>query len=181
MKTSATLKMDEISIEDLRFDPLNVRKHDEKNLAAIKASLQRFGQQKPIVINAENIVIAGNGTLAAAQELGWTKIKVVRSSLHGDEATAYSIADNRTAELAMWDTDALQAQLAALHAADPMMLAAVGFDEKMLAKEINNDGRDVELPAIAFRVIVLCKTEEDQAALFERLREEGYECQLLMS
>lgn len=181
MKTSAALKMDEIDISDLRPDPLNVRKHDEKNLTAIKASLQRFGQQKPIVINAENIVIAGNGTLAAARDLGWTKIKVVRSSLQGDDATAYSIADNRTAELAMWDNDALQAQLTALHAVDPTMLEAVGFDEKMLAKEIGNDGREVELPDISFRVIVLCKTEEDQAALFERLRAEGHECQLLMS
>jgi ParB-like chromosome segregation protein Spo0J len=181
MKTDAALKMLEIKIEDLIADPQNVRRHDEKNIAAIKGSLARFGQQKPIVINADGVVIAGNGTLAAARDLGWQTIKAVRSALVGDEATAYSIADNRTGELAAWDQEALQAQLQALHEVDASILDAMGFTAADLAMGGEAADREVDLPELTFRVIVVCKTEQDQAALFERLRTEGYECQLLMS
>jgi DNA modification methylase len=114
----------------LTFDPANVRKHDEKNLAAIKASLNRFGQQKPIVVDASGVVRAGNGTLAAAKALGWKEIRIVRSSLAGSEATAYAIADNRTAELAEWDEDALSQTLAALQIEDENLAVVTGFDAK---------------------------------------------------
>jgi hypothetical protein len=92
-----------IAIGDISLDPSNVRKHSRRNLDAIKASLRKFGQQKPIVVDAKGIVLAGNGTLTAAQELGWTEIQIVRTELAGVEATAFAIADNRTAELAEWE------------------------------------------------------------------------------
>ena len=105
------MKIDRIKISDLSLDPANVRKHDRKNLDAIKASLRKFGQQKPIIVDAKGIVIAGNGTLTAAQELGWTEIDIVRTQLEGVEATMFAIADNRTAELAEWE-DSLHDKLA---------------------------------------------------------------------
>ncbi len=70
-------------------------------------SLSKFGQQKAIVVGEDNIVIAGNGTLEAAKRLGWDTIDVRRSGLKSDEATAYAIADNRSAELAEWDDPVL--------------------------------------------------------------------------
>ena len=103
-----------IAIADLSLDPSNVRKHSRRNLDAIKASLRKFGQQKPIVVDAKGIVLAGNGTLTAAQELGWTEIQIVRTELSGVEATAFAIADNRTAELAEWEEDKLNAVLKSL-------------------------------------------------------------------
>jgi len=92
-----------IAVADLSLDPSNVRKHSRRNLDAIKASLRKFGQQKPIVVDANGIVLAGNGALTAAKELGWTEIQIVRTDLEGVEATAFAIADNRTAELAEWE------------------------------------------------------------------------------
>jgi ParB family chromosome partitioning protein len=92
-----------IAVADLSLDPSNVRKHSRRNLDAIKASLRKFGQQKPIVVDAKGIVLAGNGALTAAKELGWTEIQIVRTELAGVEATAFAIADNRTAELAEWE------------------------------------------------------------------------------
>jgi hypothetical protein len=101
------MEIERISVADLSLDPSNVRKHSRRNLDAIKASLRKFGQQKPIVVDAKGIVLAGNGTLTAAQELGWTEIQIVRTELAGVEATAFAIADNRTAELAEWEEDKL--------------------------------------------------------------------------
>lgn len=123
------MKTERVPIGSVQFDPANVRRHGEKNLDAIKASLSRFGQQKPIVVDADGIVRAGNGTLMAAKALGWPEVTIVRTSLKGAEATAYAIADNRTAELAEWDDDALAQTLAALQIEDEELAKATGFDD----------------------------------------------------
>lgn len=125
------MKVDRVDIAQLSPDPANLRLHPEKNLSAIKASLRRFGQQKPIVVDASNVVRAGNGTLAAAIELGWTEIDIVRSSLTGVDAVAYAIADNRTAELAEWDEATLKSVLTNL---------PDGYSE-----ELGFDDSDIEL------------------------------------
>lgn len=135
----------QLKIADLSLDPSNVRKHDRKNLDAIKASLRKFGQQKPIVVDAKGIVIAGNGTMTAAQELGWTEIAVVRTELAGVEATAFAIADNRSAELAEWE-DSLADVLKALAKAD-VDLAELGFDENALSKISSDLVGDPEIDA----------------------------------
>ena len=99
------MKAELVPITDLTPDPANVRTHSSRNLEAVKASLLKFGQQKPIVVSPSGVVIAGNATMQAAQALGWESIAVVRSELTGTEAIAYAIADNRTAELAEWGED----------------------------------------------------------------------------
>jgi DNA modification methylase len=124
------MNTERVPIDSVSFDPANVRKHGERNLATIKASLNRFGQQKPIVVDANGVVRAGNGTLAAAKALGWKEIAIVRSTLSGADATAYAIADNRTAELAEWDDDALAQTLAALQIEDEALALDTGFDAK---------------------------------------------------
>lgn len=76
---SDALAVETIACADLHLDPANVRKHPERNIAGIKASLARFGQVKPIVIDENNVVRAGNGTLEAARGLGWATIQCVRT------------------------------------------------------------------------------------------------------
>ena len=126
------MKLETVPLGSISPDPANTRKHSRRNLDAIKASLRRFGQQKPIVVDAKGVVLAGNGTLAAATELGWSEIQIVRTALAGVDATAFGIADNRTAELAEWD-DKLGDVLAALKA-EEFPLAEIGFDEADLAE-----------------------------------------------
>lgn len=116
------MKLETMKLTELVSDPNNARKHDDKNLEAIKGSLTQFGQRKPIVIGAGNVVIAGNGTLAAAKALGWDEIEVVRvpDDWTADQAKAFALADNRTAELASWDSQILNAQV--------LELTEAGFD-----------------------------------------------------
>lgn len=120
-----------VPVASLTLDPANVRRHNPKNLEAIKGSLARFGQQKPIVVTDKNVVIAGNGTLEAARALGWEKIDVAVTKLKGADATAFAIADNRTAELAEWDNAELQRTLIALQN-DDVDVASLGFDESYI-------------------------------------------------
>lgn len=98
-------------IADLREDPDNARRHPEYNLAAIRRSLERFGQQKPIIQDLGGVVRAGNGTLAAARSLGRTMIASIASDLSPEEIAAYALADNRAGELSEWDPEKLKAAL----------------------------------------------------------------------
>lgn len=96
-----------VPVATLQLDQRNARRHGERNLEAVKESLRRFGQQRPIVVDAAGTVLAGNATLMAARELGWDHIDIMRTSLTGKAATEYAVADNRTAELAEWDSAVL--------------------------------------------------------------------------
>lgn len=133
------MKSELVDISSLSHDPANVRKHGKRNLDTIKASLKRFGQQKPIVVDADGVVIAGNGTLEAAKSLGWAQVAVVRSNLLGPDRTAYAIADNRTAELAEWDDEALAKTLDSL---DEELREAAGFSDDEFAKVLDQNNPD---------------------------------------
>ena len=144
------MNVERIAISSLSFDPANARKHGERNLAAITASLRRFGQQTPIVIDKSNVVRKGNGTLQAAIAMGWDAIDCIRTELTSSDAIAYAIADNRTSELAEWDDDVLAAQLNGLLADDPDLLDAAGFDEDELNKMLEQfDADEIEPPGLA--------------------------------
>jgi ParB-like chromosome segregation protein Spo0J len=129
------------ALDRLVPDPANARTHDQRNIDAIKASLVMFGQRKPIVATDAGVVIAGNGTMQAAKELGWDKIAVVFVKDDSAMAAAYAIADNRTAELAKWNDDILGTILGGL-ADTPINMADLGFTKQELANLIG----DIETP-----------------------------------
>ena len=137
------MKYETATIASLMLDPANVRTHDSKNLESIKASLARFGQQTPIVVNSKGIVVAGNARLMAAKMLNWSSVEIVRTDLEGAEAIAYAIADNRTAELAGWDEAALAQQLAALQIDDEELANIAGFTDAEIEAMIL-DGKEIE-------------------------------------
>jgi len=132
-------RIERLLIADLSQDPANARLHPERNLASITASLRRFGQQTPIVIDKSNVVRKGNGTLQAALAMGWDEIDCIRTELTSSDAVAYAIADNRTSELAEWDDDVLAAQLQGLLTDDEALLEAAGFDEDELAALLGDE------------------------------------------
>ena len=116
-----------VALSAINVDPANVRLHDDRNLAAIRGSLARFGQQKPIVVDSAGVIRAGNGTYLAAKALGWETIDVVRSDLSGLEAAAFAIADNRTSDLSTFDNESLAKLLEELRVEDA--LEGVGFEQ----------------------------------------------------
>jgi len=178
------MQIESVLIDELIFDPANVRTHDNKNLDAIKGSLAKFGQQKPIVITAGGVVVAGNGTLAAAKALGWQSLNVVRTALEGSDATAYAIADNRTADLAKWDDGALVEILSALQIEDETLLNATGFDDEFLQSSIDQltgeNLKEVSVDDIQENcMFVTCENEAQLRALFKELEERGLEVKLV--
>jgi len=123
------MKLETWLIANLTADPQNARTHDKRNLDAIATSLTKFGQRKPIVITPEGIILAGNGTVQAAKQLKWKEVQVTVTPKEWDYATAraYALADNRSAELAEWDTSVLASQLVELDA-EGWDIGELGFD-----------------------------------------------------
>ena len=111
-------------LEELVFDDENARRHSEENKFAVKTSLEKYGQQKPIVINEDKKIIAGNCTAIVASELGWETVNTVTTKLTAEQATAYAIADNRTSELGEWEGDVLKF----LVESNEIDLESIGFD-----------------------------------------------------
>jgi hypothetical protein len=108
-----------MKLEDLKQDPVNARKHNPRNVAMIVDSIQELGCGRSILIDEDGRILAGNATYEALVEAGITKVRVVegngdeiiavqRSDLTSLEKARLSLYDNRTSELAAWDTDVIE-------------------------------------------------------------------------
>ena len=147
------LKSLAVNIDTLNLIKGNPRRGD---VAAVKRSYARFGQVKPIVATPDMTVIAGNHSLIAARELGWTEIAVNVVPFDSEEAKAYALADNRTADLGTYDNETL-AELLAEVAVDPELLLATGYTEADLEALVG----DITVPDFQ-------PTDEDQPRLDQR-------------
>lgn len=121
-------------IESLSLLPGNPRRGD---VDAVARSYARFGQRKPIVARRDGTVIAGNHQLLAARKLGWSEIAVVVVDDDDLTASAYALADNRTADLGSYDNEALATLLADV-AVDTDLMLATGYTEADLDELIGS-------------------------------------------
>ncbi len=127
-KGNPLLKKFLVPIADVKPNPNNARRHVKKDIGATARSLDDHGQQVPLVVADDMMLIAGEGRWLAAQQLGWTHLAVVASDIKDDgERRLYAIRDNRTAELSSWDLEQLSQQLQAL--SDSVDLQALGLWE----------------------------------------------------
>jgi DNA modification methylase len=114
-----------VPIDSVTLHPRNPRRGD---VAAVRASLEKFGQRKPIVVQASTrLVVAGNHLLRAARDLDWKEIAANVQDMDDAEATAFMLADNRTADLGGYD-DAILAEILA-EQAGLGNLDSTGYDE----------------------------------------------------
>jgi len=139
------MNVETVPLTSLTPDPQNARKHNKRNLDAIAASLNKFGQRKPIVVTHDGTVIAGNGTLEAATSLGWKEISIARAPEDWDDNTvrAYALADNQTGALAEWDDEILNTALEDL-TSEGWDINELGFDQDFEPEEPKPDKLDVE-------------------------------------
>lgn len=124
------LNITTMDLDQLVPDPANPRTHDDRNLAAIRASLEAHGQVEPILVQeSTRMVIAGNGRMTAMRAMGWTTATVALLDVGDAEARQLSIALNRSGELAGWDEAVLATHLRDLSSlADTFSPEALGFD-----------------------------------------------------
>jgi DNA modification methylase len=110
-----SLRIEWVPIGVIRPNPKNARTHSRRQIRQIAASLRKFGFLNPVLIDAENVVLAGHGRLEAAGLEGMDEVPVVRfTHLTAAQKRAYLIADNKIAEQAGWDRELLAIELGAL-------------------------------------------------------------------
>jgi DNA modification methylase len=117
-------------VDELRLDPKNPRDHSARQIRQIARSIEAFGFNCPVLVDATFKVIAGHGRLLAAQLLNWKELPTVcLSHLSEAQARAYMIADNRLTENSTWDENLLAQQLKDLAELDlDFNLEATGFE-----------------------------------------------------
>jgi ParB-like chromosome segregation protein Spo0J len=124
----------------------NSRTHSEAQVAQIAGSIREFGFTNPVLIDAENGIIAGHGRVMAAQLIGKDKLPCIRlTHLTDTQRRAYIIADNKLALNSGWDEAMLGLELADLREAD-FDLNLIGFDADEIERALNPPERDESEP-----------------------------------
>lgn len=125
-------------IGDLKMDKNNPRKHTPRNIGVIVDSLQELGAMRSIVIDEDNNILSGNGTIEAAGEAGIHKVRIIecegdeiiavrRSNLDPRQKMKAKVVDNRAAELAIWDTE----EMAAMAETDATIFEGMFYDKEL--------------------------------------------------
>jgi DNA modification methylase len=149
------------TLSDLKQDHKNARKRTQTSASLLQESLQRYGPARSIVIDEDNRILAGNGTVEAAINLGIDGLRIIdaapdeliavrRTGLTEDQKVGLALADNRTADLAEWDAEMLQ-QLSQEHDIAPWfqeddLEALLEQVEKLDPVEGNTDPDDAPEP-----------------------------------
>lgn len=132
------MKIIEKSITDLKPYEKNPRKNADA-VEYVKNSIKEFGFKNPIIIDKDNVIIAGHTRLLAAKELGLEKVPcIMADDLSEDQIKAFRLADNKTAEFASWDLGLLADELINID----LDMLQFGFEE--------TEQKETETPEVEF-------------------------------
>lgn len=107
----------------------NPRKHPEKQLVKLAGSIREFGFAMPILIDEQDIIIAGEARLEAARRVGIVEVPViVAQQWSAAQVRSYRLADNRLAEHGVWDSKALAIELAVIIEFDESPVEILGWE-----------------------------------------------------
>lgn len=139
------MEVKNVNINSIKPYKNNPRNNDDA-VEATANSIKEFGWQQPIVVDKDGVIIVGHTRLKAAKKLGLKQVPiVVAENLTDEQANAYRLADNKTGELADWDFDLLDDELADINNID---MSDFGFslDDSDDDKEAKEDDFDEEPP-----------------------------------
>jgi len=126
-------------IADLKPHPRNARKHSDDQIGRIAKGIETYGWTMAVLVDENDVILAGHGRVLAAQRLGLLEAPTVVAAGWSDEQKrAYMLADNRLAERASWDEALLQDELSDLLGSviDPEL---TGFSTGEIAKILNDE------------------------------------------
>jgi site-specific DNA-methyltransferase (adenine-specific) len=120
------VKIIEKKVEEL-IPYVNNPRNNEEAIDFVAASIKEFGFKNPIIIDKENVIVAGHTRLAAAKKLGLESVPcIMADDLTEQQIKAFRLADNKTAELATWDLEKLEIELEGI---DDLEMTDFGFEE----------------------------------------------------
>ena len=106
------MKIQHIAIEDLILYNNNPRRIPDEAVRAVASSIREFGFKVPVIIDKDNVIVAGHTRILAARELGLEEVPcIVADDLTPEQVKAFRLADNKTSELTGWDFEKLDLEL----------------------------------------------------------------------
>lgn len=160
-----------VDIEAIKPYDNNPRIND-RAVDAVAASIKQFGWNQPIVVDRNNVIIAGHTRYRAALTLGIKQIPVKTAELTNEQATAYRIADNKTAELSSWDSERLSVEMGDIHDID---MRDFGFTDNDIfdfdtSDQIDDTDSHSQPPTESDdeqekRIIITYRTEQEESFL----------------
>ena len=130
--------------KELKLNSQNSRTHSKKQIQKIAKSIEKLGFNNPVLIDTNDVIIAGHGRVLASIELGLSMIPTIcLNHMTQEQIRAYVIADNRLAEDAGWDKEILKIELEFLMKLEPELgfdATITGFDIPDLDLIINPEG-----------------------------------------
>ncbi len=167
------MELKKLKLTEIKPYGKNPRKNDGA-VDAVAESIKQCGYCSPIVVDENNVVLAGHTRLKALKKLGRKECEVVvKEGLTEEQKQKYRILDNKTGEFAEWDLDVLQEQLKDLD--------FEGFDFGF-AQYNDSDINIVERKDLSdtleneYKCIIDCENETQLQAIYEEMTERGFKC-----
>ena len=124
------MNIETLDITQIKPYPENPRKISDKAVDKVALSIKEFGWQQPIVVDEQNVIIAGHTRHKAAEKLGIREVPVLKAiGLSEDKVRAYRFMDNRSHEESAWDWDKAVKEISELLDENKIDEALLGFDE----------------------------------------------------
>lgn len=136
------MQIEMIKVEELTPYAGNPRKN-AKAVKAVAESIRQFGFKVPITIDRNGVIVTGHTRVLAATKLGMKEVPVIRlNDLSDEQVKAFRLVDNKVAEIAEWDIEALMKELNELE----LDLSVFGFEKQKGINDIEDDEFQYELP-----------------------------------
>ena len=114
MATDSKMQIEYIKLEQIKPYERNPRKNDEA-VKYVKQSIKEFGFKVPIVLDKDNVIVAGHTRYKASKELGLKEVPCIHADdLNVEQIKAFRLADNKVSEFAEWDDSLLNLELDSL-------------------------------------------------------------------
>ena len=137
-------KLEHIATDALIPYARNSRTHSPEQVAQIAASIREYGFTNPVLVDANNTLIAGHGRVMASQQLGLATVPAIRLNYLTDaQRRAYVLADNKLALNAGWDMSTLAREIEDLQS-DGYDLDLLGFGDDELTALLHEEGNEDE-------------------------------------
>lgn len=116
-------------IEEIKPYDQNPRIISTDATSAVAASIEEFGFLNPIVIDQNNVILAGHNRYKAAKQIGLKTVPTLQTTISELKAKGYRIASNRTGEISQWDRDLLDEELAGIMRDCEGLIGSMGISD----------------------------------------------------
>lgn len=174
------MQIEVVNINDIIPYENNAKLHPKEQIEQIKKSILEFGNNDPIAIDKDNIIIEGHGRLLALKELGYKEVEVIKlGHLTEEQRKAYTLIHNKLTMNTDFDMDLLMEELENIEIID---MEDFDFSLDIEEDETTKTPKENDLSGEiydTYEVIIECQNELEQEELYNRLIQEGLKCRVL--